>query len=157
MQNVILLTIDSLRADRLDSLGYSRKITPNIDRLAKKGVLFSTAIANGPYTACSFPSILTSTYALMYPRFKENNLFLSDERTSIAEALSRHGYATAAFHDNPHLAAYFGYDRGFDVFEDHLKEMNDGSFASGMKRKVKRRHGEKVDSTRFLKMPKTFL
>jgi len=75
----------------------------------------------------------------MYPRFKENNLFLTDERISIAQVLSRYGYATAAFHSNPHLAAYFGYDRGFDVFEDHVGARRESAFA-GVERKIRQRY-----------------
>lgn len=158
LHNVILLTIDCLRADRLSSHGYSRRVTPNIDRLAEKGVLFSTAIANGINTACSFPSILTSTYALMYPRFKENTLFLTHERTSIAEVLGRNGYATAAFHSNPHLAACFGYDKGFDVFEDHMGTRQESQgFVTRVKRKIERKHDKEHGFYKILRSGKSFL
>lgn len=156
LPNVILITIDCLRADHVSCLDYARETTPNIDRLAEKGLLFSTAISNGAYTAPSFPSILTSTYALMYPRFKENSLFISDERTSIAQVLKQHGYQTAAFHDNPHLAAYFGYDRGFDEFEDHIKDFHNHRFASRVKQKVKERHADKSRLYQILRNVKGF-
>ena len=58
--NVLLITIDCLRADHVSCLGYARKTTPNLDNFAKKGVLFTQAIANGSSTLLSFPSILTS-------------------------------------------------------------------------------------------------
>ena len=155
--NVILITIDCLRADHIGCLGYTKNATPNIDRLAEKGVVFSTAISNGAYTAPSFPAILTSTYALMYPRFKENNLFLSDERTSIAEVLKQHGYYTAAFHDNPHLASYFGYDRGFDIFEDHIKTSKRHRSASILKQKVEKKYAVEGRFYRILRNVDFFL
>ena len=55
VKNVILLTIDAFRADHMSCLGYPKKTTPNIDRLASKGVLFSQAISNGSGTPSSFP------------------------------------------------------------------------------------------------------
>lgn len=154
--NIVLITIDCLRADHLSCFCYHRKTTPNIDELAKRGVLFSTAISNGPYTAMSFPSILTSTYALMYPRFKENGLLLTGERTSIAEVLKRNGYATAAFHSNPLLATYFGYRRGFDVFEDHIGKSKSEGFVSKVKRKIKQKHTRERGFYKILRTADSF-
>jgi len=99
--------------------------SPNIDNLAKKGALFNQAIANGPNTFCSFPSILTSTYSLMNLSRKEKNLppnwiFIPKERPTIAEVLKTAGYSTAAFHTNPWISSFFNYDKGFDLFEDFL-------------------------------------
>jgi len=120
MYNIILITVDCLRADHLSCFGYNRISTPNIDKLAEKGAIFYNAFSNGPYTTMSFPSIFTSTYPLMYPYIKENNLFITDERTSFVDVLKRYGIRTAAFHSNPHLSGYFGYNKGFDLFEDHI-------------------------------------
>ncbi len=119
--NVMLITIDCLRADHVSCLGYSRKTTPNLDNLAKKGVLFTQAIANGSSTPTSFPSILTSTYPLMYPDYPH----ISKLRTTIAEVLKQNGYKTAAFHSNPYTSRYYHYDRGFEVFEDFLSPQTD--------------------------------
>jgi len=125
--NVILITIDCLRADHVSCLGYNRKTTPNLDKFAKKGILFTQAIANGSSTPMSFPSTLTSTYPLMYPDYPKISKF----RTTLAEVLTKNGYKTAAFHSNPYLSRYYGYDKGFDVFEDSfeydLSSKNDGS------------------------------
>ena len=125
--NIILITIDCLRADHVSSLGYHRKITSNIDNLAKNGTLFSQAIANGPNTYCSFPSILTSTYVLMNSLGAEMNypskwVFLSKENPTIAEIIRKEGWTTAAFHSNPWISSFFGYNRGFDFFQDSLNE-----------------------------------
>ncbi len=124
MYNVILITIDSLRADHLSCLGHHRNITPNIDNLARKGVIFTQAFANGPYTSYSFPSILTSNYGLMYPLktpFKGVAVLSAPVLiggVTLAEVLKRNGYSTAAFHSNPLLSSYYAYNRGFDVFKE---------------------------------------
>lgn len=114
-RNIVLITIDSLRADHLGCYGYKQKTSPNIDKLAKNGVLFSKCISNSPTTLTSFRTILTSTYPTMY-----NDRYLSKKRTTIAEVLQKKGLHTAGFHSNPFLSKYYGYDRGFDVFYDSV-------------------------------------
>lgn len=130
IRNVILITIDSLRADHVSCLGYSKKTTLNIDMIAKEGCLFSQAIANAPSTAYSFRSILCSLYPLMYM----DGFSLPTHVTTIAELLKNKGYVTFAFHSNPYLSKYYGWDRGFDVFEDFLRSE---SSKGKMKNKVK--------------------
>lgn len=114
MRDLVLVTVDSLRADHVGCYGYDRDTTPNIDGLAADGQRFTNAFAHACSTRPSFPSILTSSYALMYGGFER----LSSERTTVAEALSEAGYRTAGFHSNLYLSADFGYDRGFDRFYD---------------------------------------
>jgi len=136
-RNVILITIDDLRADHLSCLGYRRKTSPNIDRLAEKGVLFRQAISNGGNSPCSFPSILTSSYALMNTLGNERGhppdwIFLSKENVTIAETLKREGYSTAAFHSNPWLSSFFYYNRGFDFFEDSFRGLGESFVLRGV-------------------------
>ena len=64
--NVILLTIDTLRPDRLGCYGFKPETTPNIDHLASSGLRFTQAITGGSWTQAAFPVMLTSTYASMY-------------------------------------------------------------------------------------------
>ncbi len=64
--NILLLTIDTLRADTLGYAGYHKPISPNIDRLAAEGIRFMQAITPGSWTQAAFPGIITSTYACMY-------------------------------------------------------------------------------------------
>jgi len=116
--NVILITIDCLRADHVGSLGYARPTTPHIDAIARRGTIFTQALSNGPKTSASFPSILTSTYPLMYG----GTAYLAEDRTSIAEVLKNHGYSTVAFHSNPFLSSSYGYNKGFDTFWDAIQE-----------------------------------
>jgi len=113
-KNVILITVDCLRADFLGCIGGTN-LTPNVDELASRSVLFSKAFANGPGTNQSFPAILTSTYFLMHDGFR-----LSPHYPTLAEILRRNRFKTVAFHSNPFLSKTFGWDRGFDEFYDFM-------------------------------------
>lgn len=117
MTNIVLVTIDSLRADHVGSYGYDRETTPFVDSLAARGVAFD-AYANANWTRASFPSIITSTYPLEHGGFE----FLSEARTTIGTAMSEAGFETAGIHSNVWLSAEYGYDRGFDRFYDSKSE-----------------------------------
>ncbi|AQL41259.1 sulfatase [Halorientalis sp. IM1011] len=113
-QNVVLVTVDSLRADHVGCYGYDRDTTPELDAIAEDGHRFSAAFTHACATRPSFPAIMTSSHPLMYGGFER----LSEERTLVSEVLSRQGYATGGFHSNLYLSAEFGYDRGFDTLYD---------------------------------------
>lgn len=113
--NIILITIDSLRADFVDGSNEGdQSKSPFIDSLADDGIRFTNAYANGPRTSASFQAILASRYPLEFGR----STILSNNHTSIAEIFEKSGYHTAGFHSNPYLSTEYGYDRGFDVFDD---------------------------------------
>ncbi|MFC6836863.1 sulfatase [Halomarina ordinaria] len=114
MTDILLLTVDSLRADHVGCYGYDRETTPTIDALADEGCRFENAFAHACSTRPSFPSILASSYALMYGGYER----ISDEQTLVSEALSDAGYRTAGLHSNLYLSADFGYGSGFDHFFD---------------------------------------
>jgi arylsulfatase A-like enzyme len=130
--NVILLIIDSLRADHVGCINGLKTLTPNIDKLAERGVLFSQAISNGPCTVFSFPSIFTSCYALTYPIMLQfgglPKPYLSSERETITELLKRNGYSTGAF-VQPSPLIFHNYERGFDKF-DYIDTVRGGFFRS---------------------------
>jgi arylsulfatase A-like enzyme len=113
--NILLITIDTLRADRLGSFGFPHSLTPNLDKLAATGIRFDQSITGGTWTQAAFPVIMTSTYASMYGGCLG---VLSPDRPSPVELLANDGYTTAAFSSNPHLSKQFGYDRGFNTFVD---------------------------------------
>ena len=115
--NVILLTIDTLRADRLGCYGHNAQLTPNIDRLAQSGIRFDQAISGGSWTQAAFPVLLTSSYAAMYGGCLGR---LAPERPSPIETLASHGYSTGGFTTNLHLSRATGFDRGFL----HFAELN---------------------------------
>ena len=117
MPDIILISIDSLRSDHLGCYGYHRNTSPAIDSMASRGVLFSEAISNGGRTPDAFPSIL----ALGQPPM-DNLWIISQPGKTLAQHLKEAGYQTAAFHSSPYLTRYYGYDQGFDNFNDSLGE-----------------------------------
>jgi len=118
LKNVILLTIDTLRKDVLGCYGNKDGLTPFIDSLQDKCIKFTNAQSTGPYTQASFPGILTSSYYLEYGRQKK----CSPKRTLISEVLKKSGITTTAFHSNPYLSGYFGWNRGWDIFYDSMQD-----------------------------------
>jgi len=117
LKNVILLTIDTLRKDVLGCYG-GEGFTPFIDSIQDNCIRFNRAHSPGPYTQAAFPGILTSSYYLEYGRQK----MLSEKRVLISEVLKRAGIATGGFHSNPYICAYFGWNRGWDLFYDSMEE-----------------------------------
>lgn len=130
MRDIVLVTVDSLRADHVGWHGYERRTTPNLNEYADSSRTFTQAFAHACSTRPSFPSILTSSYALMYGGFER----LSEERTTLAARLSEGGYETAGFHSNLYLSADFGYDRGFDKFFD---SKSDSSLLAKLRQTIK--------------------
>ena len=118
MKNVILLTIDALRRDALGCYGNKNGLTPFIDSLQDKCIRFTKGQATGPYTQASFPGLLTSSYYLEYGKPRG----LAPERTLVSEPLQRAGIVTAAFHSNPYICAYLGWNRGWDIFYDSMED-----------------------------------
>lgn len=118
MKNTVLVTIDALRRDSFGCYGNKRTLTPFMDSLQEQSLRFERAYSTGPYTQASFPGILTSTYYLEYGKQKN----LPVEKTLISEVCKKNGFHTAGFHSNPYLSAYFGYNRGWDVFYDSMED-----------------------------------
>ena len=118
MKNVILLTIDTLRKDVVGIYNKENNLTPFIDSLVNHALIFTRFQSSGPYTQASFPGILTSSYYLEYGRDKK----LSKRRLLISEALQKSGITTAAFHSNPYLSDFFGWNRGWDIFYDSMQD-----------------------------------
>lgn len=110
-KNLILITIDCLRADHLHCMGYPKGITSTIDALTKNGIIFTNAIANAPYTSYSIPSFLTSTM----PPIRQM------PKVTLADVLKKNGYTTAAFNPNPIVfSTIVGggmINKGFDTYE----------------------------------------
>jgi choline-sulfatase len=118
--NVILITLDTTRADRMGFLGSTRELTPNLDGMAKQGVVFTRTYAHVPLTTASHTTILTGTY----PQFNHVNDFgvpLSERLPDLPAILHQHGYHTGAFVGSlildPLDGTAPGFDRGFDVYD----------------------------------------
>jgi len=120
-KNVVLLTLDTLRKDAVGCYGGTRNLTPFIDSLGKRCIRFTNAQASGPYTHASFPGILTSSYSLDYDDHARASK-LDPRRTLISEVLKKAGLTTAAFHSNPEMCTYFGWNRGWDIYYDSMDE-----------------------------------
>lgn len=123
--NLLLITIDTLRADRLGSYGHAGAATPNLDGLAARGVRFPTAVAHAPLTAPSHASILSSLTPLRHGVRDNGRHALPPAVVTVAESLRAAGYATAAFVSGFPLDHRFGFDRGFDTYDDHLPRGDD--------------------------------
>ena len=109
--NLLLISIDTLRADRLGAYGYSRPTSPHIDELASGSVVFRDVLAQAPTTAPSHRSILSGRYVYQH----RNN---ARDVPLLAELLADRGYDTAAFVDGAQMSRRFGMDRGFDRYFD---------------------------------------
>jgi len=118
--NLVLITIDTLRADRLGCYGYSNAQTPNLDQLAKRGVLFENAITHTPLTAPSHASIFTGVYPTVHKVRDTGGFVLAGSQATLAQILQQRGWSTAAFVGSSVLKRQFGFDRGFSVYDDEM-------------------------------------
>jgi arylsulfatase A-like enzyme/Flp pilus assembly protein TadD len=143
--NIILITLDTTRADRMGFLGSKRGLTPNLDGLARQGVVFSRAYSHVPLTTASHTTILTGTY----PQFNhviDFGIPLSANLPYLPDLLHQQGYHTAAFVGSlildPLDGTAPGFDRGFDVYDAgfHLRRHGMDRYKS-----VERRAGVVVD------------
>jgi arylsulfatase A-like enzyme/Flp pilus assembly protein TadD len=123
--NVLLITVDTLRADHLGCYGYSKAETPSMDRLAADGVLFERAETAAPITLPAHVSILTGTYPA-YHGVRNNGVYrLGPRAVTLAEVLQEHGYKTGAVISGYPLVTRFGLSQGFESYDDHLPAEKD--------------------------------
>jgi arylsulfatase A-like enzyme len=117
--NLLFVSLDTLRADRLGRVVRGRSLTPRLDRLAAQCAVFSTALASSSYTLPSHVSMFTSQRPGEHGVLTVFDAFSPQRSPSLAEIAARHGYATAAFTSGGMLNAEFcGIDRGFDRFDE---------------------------------------
>ncbi|MCK6447545.1 MAG: sulfatase [Planctomycetes bacterium] len=109
--HVVLIVVDTLRADRTTPYGHSRDTSPTLARIAKEGVLFENAVSQSSWTSPSMVSLMTGKY------LAGERLTIPDEAPTLAESFQRAGYETAAFICNDILSEKTKFSRGFDVFE----------------------------------------
>lgn len=118
--NVILITLDTTRADRVGFLGSKRGLTPNLDALALQAAVFAQAYSQVPLTTPSHATILTGTYP-QFNHVTDLGSPLAKDLPYVPEILRRHGYQTAAFVGSqvldPKSASAPGFDRGFDTYD----------------------------------------
>jgi len=120
--NILLITIDTLRYDRLSIHNKQFVQTPNLDEIAGQGVIFTRAFAHTPLTLPSHANILTGATPL-YHGISDNNRFKLNERfLTLAEYLKPLGYQTAAFVGSFVLSRCFGLNQGFDTYYEPIKK-----------------------------------
>jgi arylsulfatase A-like enzyme len=119
--NVLLITVDTLRADHMGVYGYHRATTPRMDAFARRGVVFDEAYTYWPKTRGSFVAILTGRLASQTGYGKSHPLLLEFNPT-LASVLKAAGYETAATVDNPNVASSLGYSKGFDRYRETWEE-----------------------------------
>jgi arylsulfatase A-like enzyme/Flp pilus assembly protein TadD len=129
--NLLLVTVDTLRADGLSCYDPSRVKTPNIDKVAGSGWIFTRAFAHNPLTLPSHANILLGTTPLYHGVHDNENFIVREEWLTLAELLKSHGYATGAFIGGFPLDARFGLNQGFDVYDDEFKPKGAPKYSSG--------------------------
>jgi len=126
--NVLLVTIDTLRQDRLGAYGNANGLTPTLDRLAASGVRFTRAFTPAPLTLPAHASILTGLAPRRHGIHNNTTARLDERAPTLAAALARAGYRTGAFVGAFVLDARFGLNRGFAAYDDHLPHGDRASF-----------------------------
>lgn len=122
--NVLLVVLDTLRADRLGCYGYERPTSPRIDAISRDGVLFERAWSAAPWTLPSHASLFSSLHAVEHGVF-DASVRLPEEAETIAEVLFNAGYDTAAFTEAGYVRPELGLAQGFQRFRCALAEVNE--------------------------------
>jgi len=117
-QRIFLITVDTLRADHVSAYGYHRQTTPNVDKLAANGLLFTHAISQWPKTGPSFATMFTGRYPQTTGLTHKAAIHLPTYYETLAEMLHKQGYTTIAVVSNPVLGRRLGWNQGFDVYEE---------------------------------------
>ncbi len=127
--NVLLVSIDTLRADHLNAYGYERETAPSLTRLAREGALFENSYSQSSATVPTHASLFTGRFPFQHGAYHVG-LAVADEEVTLAELFSRAGYRTFGAASSVRFRGKTGFDQGFDVFElfDEL-EKNDRSAA----------------------------
>ncbi len=118
LPNVLLISIDSLRADHVHCYNYARQTSPTLDAVAKEGVRFETVVSSTSWTLPAHLTLLTSLpperHGVVGDRMR-----LGEGVVSLAQVLWQAGYSTAGFVSGPYMQAEYGFARGFDHYDDH--------------------------------------
>lgn len=140
--NLLVITLDTTRADRLGAYGYPGIKTPALDRLAAEGTVFERAITSAPLTLPAHTSLMTGLYPPRHGVRDNGGFFVRDETQTLAEQLRDHGYRTGAFVGAYVLASRWGLNQGFETYDD---EFDLAKAASGSLGAVERPGDEVAD------------
>jgi choline-sulfatase len=119
--SLLLITLDTTRADHLGCYGYTRARTRHLDQLAREGVRFEWAFSPAPITLPAHASILTGLYPFAHGVRNNGNFYLSDKFETVTTILQKRGYRTAAFISSFILDRRYGLARGFDAYDDRME------------------------------------
>lgn len=122
--NVVLIVLDTTRADRLSCMGYHRPTTPHIDRLAAEGVVYERAYTTDFWTLPAHASLFTGLYPSQSHATRQTQ-HLPQANLTLAERFKQIGYDTSAFCDNPWISKDRGFDQGFDRFYEAWRQTYD--------------------------------
>jgi arylsulfatase A-like enzyme len=120
-RGVVLIVLDTLRADGLSTYGNARATSPHIDRLASQGVIFEQAISHAAWTLPGFVGLFSGRYPSKHV-YSERRL-----SGSLLETMQQAGFETAAFTEGAYVSSAFGMDRGFDHFSEHPAKIHLGA------------------------------
>jgi len=139
--NILLITIDTVRADHVGAYGSTKGATPTIDRLAREGVRFADATTQAPLTGPAHTAILTGEYPARLGVRDNASTPIPPDATTIAKLLKARGYRTGGFVGAFILGPEYGFGQGFDTFDANFSHFN-----AGMKLQTQRRAGEVTDA-----------
>ena len=140
--NVLLITLDTVRADRIGAYGYEAAATPRLDRLAREGILFADATTQSPLTTPAHAALFTGQYPARLGVKSNASTPLPESALTLAEVLKSAGYRTAGFIGAFILDRQYGFAQGFDVFDATFHE-----FQAEHAAQVQRRAEEVVGET----------
>jgi arylsulfatase A-like enzyme/Tfp pilus assembly protein PilF len=130
ISNIIIISIDTCRADYLSCYGYPRPTTPNIDQVAREGILFENVISPIPVTLPAHSSMLTGTIPPYHGVHNNIHYKLAESNITLPEILKPHGFNTAAIVSAYVLDSQFGMSQGFDYYHDEFVEIQRNVFGS---------------------------
>jgi arylsulfatase A-like enzyme len=128
--NILLVVIDTSRADRFPFNGYGRPTAPAIGALAREGTIYTQAFSPAPWTVPAHASLFTGQYPSLH-RTDCGSLRLPDEAVTLAETLRAAGYRTVGYTANPWLATQYNFQQGFDTYGETWREVPDGGEDTG--------------------------
>jgi choline-sulfatase len=127
--NLLIVTVDTLRADRLGAYGYNAGTTPNVSALAARGVRYRYAYSSAPITLTSHATLMTGRYPPGHGA-RHNGMRVNPATPTLAEALAKAGYKTAAFVGAFPLDHRFGLAKGFQTYGDRMPRTSQGRLAN---------------------------
>lgn len=120
--NLLVITLDTTRADAIGAYGNQDASTPNIDRLAENGIMFRNCYTAVPLTLPSHCSLFTGRYPLAHKVRNNGTYYLPESETTMAEILKENGFRTFAFIASFTLLAKFGLDQGFELYDENFRQ-----------------------------------